>query len=89
MQSDSLCQLLDDFASPSVQLLVIKDVIAYLPLMEQHLCIGCNNQPYLCLFYFRTDRLYECIKIRFLYVGFLVAHIVMIISTNIVIDNYL
>ena len=35
------------------------------------------------------DRLYECIKIRFLYVGFLVAHIVMIISTNIVIDNYL
>ena len=31
----------------------------------------------------------KCIKIRFLYVGFLVAHIVMIISTNIVIDNYL
>jgi len=57
--------------------------------MEQHLCIGCNNQPYLCLFYFRTDRLNECIKIRFFYVGFLVAHIVMIISTNIVIGNYL
>ena len=50
------------------KLLVIQDIVAYLPIMEQHLCIGCGNQPDLRLFYFRTDSMYKCVKIRFLYI---------------------
>ena len=38
-----------------MQLLMIKDIVAHFPVMEQHLRIGCGNQPYLRLFYFRTD----------------------------------
>ncbi len=38
--------------------------------MEQHLRIGCGNQPDLRLFYFRTDSVNKCVKIRSFYMMF-------------------
>ena len=38
--------------------------------MEQHLRIGSGNQPDLRLFYFRTNGMNKCVKVRFSYMMF-------------------
>lgn len=51
-----------------MQVLVVQYIIAHFPVMEQHLGIGCGNEPDLCLFYFRTDSMDKGIKMTFLYI---------------------
>ncbi len=51
-ESDCLRQFFDGLGSPSVEVLMIQDIIAYLPVMEQQLGIGGSDQPNLRLFYF-------------------------------------
>ena len=54
--------------------------------MEQHLRIGCGNQPDLRLFYFRTDSMNKCVKVRSFYMMFFVVfHVPMfIVVANII-----
>ena len=63
---------------------MIQDIVAYFPVMEQHLRIGCGNQPDLRLFYFRTDSMNKCVKVRSFYMMFFV---VFHVSKSIVVAN--
>ncbi len=56
---------------------MIENIVAHFPVMEQHLRIGCCNQPDLRLLYFRTDSIYKCVKVRLFYVMSVVAHLVI------------
>ena len=47
---------------------MIQDIVAYFPVMEKHLRIGCGNQSDLRLFYFRTDSMNKSVKIPFVYI---------------------
>lgn len=47
-----LRQFLDDLAAPALSVLVVQYVIAHFPIVEQHLRIGCTDEPDLRLLYF-------------------------------------
>lgn len=72
-----LRQSLDDLAAPALSVLVVQYVIAHLPVVEQHLRIGCTDEPDLRLLYFRADGIDESLETSFLYVVIVVAHCCM------------
>lgn len=41
-------QFLDDLTAPALSVLVVQYVIAHLPIVEQHLRIGCTDEPRTC-----------------------------------------
>ena len=70
-------QSLDDLAAPALSVLVVQYVIAHLTVVEQHLRIGCTDEPDLRLLYFRADGIDESLETSFLYVVIVVAHCCM------------